>query len=162
MGHADIRDHTDIRACDRGEAAHFAEMINTHLQNRDLVFFIQLENSKRKPPFIIEVAKCFVDFILLCKYRSDHFLGAGLSDAAGDAYDLDVEGIPVELGDVQKRLPGGLHQNIGEISFAQILVGNHTERPFFDSVRGKAVSVVIFSVSRDEMDSLLYMPEVDH
>ena len=125
MGHTDIRNHADIRACDRRKAAHFPEMIDAHLKNRDLMSFLQPEDGNRKPPLVVKIPQCLMDGVFLGDDRSNHLLGAGLARAPGNAHDLDIEGIPVELRNVKQRLTGGFHKNIRKIRLPKVFMGNH-------------------------------------
>ena len=124
MCNADIGNDADIRAGNRREAAHLAEMVDAHLQDGYLMFLVHLKDCERKPPFVIEVADGLVYLIFLGDYRSDHLFGACLSYASGNSHNLDVKRIPVQLGNIKKRLSGGFHQDVREIRISQVFVGD--------------------------------------
>ena len=55
---SDVGDDADIRLADRCEAVHFAEMIDPHFQNGNLVFLADVENGQRESD-LIKVTFCF-------------------------------------------------------------------------------------------------------
>ncbi len=161
MRHADIGDDADIGACDGGEAAHLSEVIHSHLKDSRLMIFLEPEDGDRKSPFIVEVSLCFVDVVFLRDHGGDHFLCTGLSDAACNAHNFDVEGVPIELGDVKKRLAGGFYQYIRMIRLSQIFMGYHAERACLHCVRDELVGVDSGSIDGDEEIAGFYLAAVD-
>ena len=112
--------------------------------------FGQLENGKGKPPFIIKIAQGLVGLIFLGEHGSDHLFGAGFAHASRDANHFQIKRIPVQFGNIKKRLSGRFHQDIGEICLTQILMGNNAQSAFFDGVRDKLVGIELFSVNGNE------------
>ena len=91
---ADLLDITEkdvIRACYAGKTTHLTKMVDTHFQNSDLMLFIHFKNCNWKPPFIVEVSKCFMYTVFLRQYRSNHFLCACLSDTSCDSDNFNIK-----------------------------------------------------------------------
>ena len=150
MCHTDIGDYTDIRRRDGREPAHLAEMIHAHLQDSDLVLLVHLKNGDRKPPFVVKIPQCLMHTVFLCDDRGDHLLGTSLPGASGDTDNFYIEGIPVELRDVKKRLSGGFHQDIRVIRLTEIFVGYDAERSGTDRIRDEFVCIDIRAVNGNE------------
>ena len=56
MSGTDVGDHARVRLCNGGQAGHFSEMVDSHLQHRDLIFFPKTENGQRHTQLVVEIA----------------------------------------------------------------------------------------------------------
>ena len=82
MCKTDVGDYTDIRLADGCKFMHLSEMVNSHLQDSDFMFFGKIEDGKRKSDSIVKVSLCLKHFIPLFQNGSYHFLGACFSDTS--------------------------------------------------------------------------------
>ena len=161
MCDTDIRDHTDIRACYTGKTAHLTKVVDTHFQNSNLMLFIHFKNCNWKPPFIVEVSKCFMYTVFLRQYRSNHFLCTCLSDTSCDSDNLNIERITIKLCSIKKCLTSRLYQDIWKICLAKIFMGNHAHCAFFNGIRNEFVSVDAFTVNGNEQIVFFNFPAVN-
>ena len=161
MRNADICKYADIRAGNLCQARHFPEIADAHFQDRDFMFFPDIEYSKGKPDFIVEVSFCLENRIFLGQYGCDHFLCAGLTHTSGDADHFDVKRATVVLCYIFQRLLAGGDADVRIIHVPEILFGYRAERTFFHHLRDECVTVHTGTFDRYEQTSLLCLAAVN-
>ena len=100
MTGSDVCDHAGVRSCDLCKSGHLAEITDSHFQDCNFIFITQSENCKRKSKFIVKVSLCFQSAVFLAEYRSDHFLGAGLTYTSGNPNYRNLKLLQIEFRNV--------------------------------------------------------------
>jgi hypothetical protein len=85
MRQSDIGDDSDFRFPDAEHPIHFADMVDTHLEDTECRIRFDFEYGYRKSDLRIEVSGCLRRFSQTGKNGGDHLFGRGLPAAAGDS-----------------------------------------------------------------------------
>ena len=153
MTQTDVGDHTGIRPRDLGQSVHLSEITDPHFQHCHLMFIPQVEHRKRQAQLIIEIPLGLQHLIFLRKYRGDHFLGAGLSHAACDPHNRNLQLLQIILRNILYRLKRRFHLDIGIRLFSQIFLGKSGQSPFLHNSFYKIMAVRPCPLYRHEKTS---------
>ena len=113
---ADICDHSYIRLGDADQIVDLAEVIHSHLQDRDLILRAQAENSHGKSQMVVEVARGLQRAEAAGEHGSHHILGRRLADASCNGNNRNTQTAPVIGRQIAHRLGCILNQH-AEFSF---------------------------------------------
>ena len=104
-----VGDETDGGQSDAGKFGHIARMIGAHLNHRMPMALLQFEQRQRHADVIVEITARSQCRTTLRENGGEHFFGAGLAVAAGDADQRRSEPMaPLPCGTLQRN-QGVLH-----------------------------------------------------
>ena len=161
MAEADIGEDADGGPGHAGEPGHLPKIADAHFQDCGLVLLPDTENRKGKADLVIEIPLRFQDAEALAEDGGDHFLGAGLADAAGDADHRDRQGAPVILRQPLDGLQAGVHQDAGPRRVLRQPLAEDCGGSFGENRRDKAVPVHPGALYRHKEAAGLRLAAVD-
>ena len=162
MAPADIRNDCGLRACDLRQTVHLAEIVDSHLENRHLIFLTQTENSERQAQLIVEVRIRFQHTVFLRQHRRDRLFCAGLSNASRNADNRNIELLHIVFCHCFNGLHGILHEDIRAWRCFKCLLGNDSKCALGSHVRDKFMAVHTLTRNCNEEASLSRFPAVRH
>ena len=162
MAPADIRNDCGLRACDLRQTVHLAEIVDSHLENRHLIFLTQTENSERQAQLIVEVRIRFQHTVFLRQHRRDRLFRAGLSNASRNADNRNIELLHIVFCHCFNGLHGILHEDIRAWRCFKFLLGNDSKCALGSHVRDKFMAVHTLTRNCNEETSLSRFPAVRH
>ena len=112
VGVANIRDDPHIGLDDTGQIVDLAKFVHPHLQHRDLMAGVQLQQGQRQTYVVIVVALRLEHLVSDAQNGGQHILGGGLAHAAGHADQRDCKPVFMPNGQVPEGLLGVLHLHI--------------------------------------------------
>jgi hypothetical protein len=115
MHHRDRGDDRNVGPREIGQVGDLAGVVHAHLDDRVDGVRRQARERERHAPLIVQIARARMRLGLRGQGRGQHFLGAGLADAAGDTHDLRAG---ARAGGARQRVEGAFdirHENHGRI-----------------------------------------------
>ena len=161
MCKTDVGDYTDIRLADGCKFMHLSEMVNSHLQDSDFMFFGKIEDGKRKSDSIVKVSLCLKNIVFPGKDRGNRFFGAGLANTSGDADNLDVKLHAVKRCNITKCFFAGFYMNAGTGKGRRIFFCKSSKCTLFHNLWDKGVAVYSGSFEWNKKKSRCCFPAVD-
>jgi len=157
-----IGDQRNRRLCQSGQIGNFTGAIHAHLDHRDAMHEMQLQQHQRHADVIVEIAlgrqhcqrriKTFRQR-LSAQDGSGHFLDRGLAVAAGDPDQRQLKlGAPVSGQRTQRqaRIGNGDIRKWQRIFFRPRGVDHRRHRAMAGRIQGKIMAVEAFAAQRDK------------
>ena len=119
MCKTDVGDYTDIRLADGCKFMHLSEMVNSHLQDSDFMFFGKIEDGKRKSDSVVKVSLCLKNIVFPGKDRGNRLFGAGLANTSGDPDNRDLKLFQIKFCDILHCLKRRSYLDIWKICILQ-------------------------------------------
>ena len=162
MAGTDIGDYTGIRSGNPCQPGHLSKITDSHFQHCQFILFPQAEHSQGQSQFIVKVSLCFQSAVFLAEYRSDHFLGAGLTYTSGNPNYRDLKLLQIEFRNVLYCLKGGFHHNVWKICTFQHMLRQCCQCSCFHHLRDKSVGIYSLSYNRHKQTTLICLSAVSN
>ena len=105
MRHADIRNHTDVRAHCLRNSVQLPEVVHAHFDDCRLMVLLNAENRQRHANLIVVIALCPQGIVFLRNHGCNHILCCCLADTPCHRNNGNIKQISVISRQIKQRLP---------------------------------------------------------